>query len=77
MKTPIGQSVRQWAGIFVVCEDYECSASVRDQLAKLYKDYNVYVVDLSSGERVKAVDLDPDLADWDKGYAVVVEAPGV
>lgn len=42
---------------------------------KLYPDFRVSLVDLSVPEdKILAVDIDPDLGDFDTGYAVLVEA---
>ncbi|MCQ4349750.1 MAG: hypothetical protein NO126_02685 [Sulfolobales archaeon] len=77
MRTPFGQTVRNWAGVFAICESFEEAERLRRKLEVVYKDYNVYVVNLKEGVRLRVIDLDPDLADLSEGYAVVVEASGV
>lgn len=45
-------------------------------LRQKFRVHRIYVVDLAGVDRLKAIDLDPDLADIKEGFAVVIEAEG-
>ena len=76
MRSPLGQTVRQWAGVFAVFATKEEAEGVANALRQKFRVYRISVVDLAGGERLKAIDLDPDLADLKEGFAVVIEAEG-
>ena len=76
MRSPLGQTVRQWAGVFAVFATKEEAEEVASALRQKFRVYRISVVDLAGGERLKAIDLDPDLADMKEGFAVVIEAEG-
>ena len=68
--------MKQWAGVFAIYEDREKAEEMAKALREAFRVYRIYVVDLGREERLKAIDLDPDLADIRKGYAIVIEAEG-
>mgnify|MGYP001770717343 FL=1 len=76
MRSPLGQTVRQWAGVFAVLGNRDEAEEVASTLRQKFRVYRIYVVDLAGGDRLKAIDLDPDLADMREGFAVVIEAEG-
>ena len=76
MRSPLGQTVRQWAGVFAVFDNRDEAEEVASTLRQKFRVYRIYVVDLAGGDRLKAIDLDPDLADMREGFAVVIEAEG-
>ena len=76
MRSPLGQTVRQWAGVFAVFGNRDEAEEVASTLRQKFRVYRIYVVDLAGGDRLKAIDLDPDLADMKEGFAVVIEAEG-
>ena len=76
MRSPLGQTVRQWAGVFAVFDNKDEAEEVASMLRQKFRVYRIYVVDLAGGDRLKAIDLDPDLADIKEGFAVVIEAEG-
>ena len=76
MRSPLGQTVRQWAGVFAVFGNRNEAENTANMLRQKFRVHRIYVVDLAGVDRLKAIDLDPDLADIKEGFAVVIEAEG-
>lgn len=76
MKSVFGTIILQSAGIFSISND-KIQAERDLQIAKkIYPDFKITILDLSRIEdRLRAIDVDPDIADINKGYAILVEVP--
>ncbi|ABP94412.1 MULTISPECIES: hypothetical protein [Metallosphaera] len=75
MKSVVGPVILGSSGVFGYFVDLASARMGLELARKLYPDFRVSLVDLSVPEdKILAVDIDPDLGDFDTGYAVLVEA---
>jgi hypothetical protein len=73
MKSVLGPTISQGAGILSICSNINEANNLQLFGKKLYPDFNVVVLDLSIPEqRIIAVNIDPDIADFESGYVVAI-----
>ncbi len=77
MKSALGPTISQKSGIFYITDNYEDAIRSYELAKRMYPDITVMLVNLSNvKDKIAAVNVDPDLGDLEKGYAVIVIAPG-
>ncbi|BCS92213.1 hypothetical protein L3N51_01718 [Metallosphaera sp. J1] len=75
MKSAVGPVIIGASGVFGYFLEADKAKEALRVARKLYPDFRVSLVDLSvPEEKILAVDIDPDLGDFNTGYAILVEA---
>lgn len=76
MKSVFGTIILQSAGIFSITKDRKQAEKDSEIAKRIYPDFKITILNLSLAEdRLKAIDIDPDMADFKEGYVVLVEVP--
>ncbi|BBD72440.1 hypothetical protein HS1genome_0829 [Sulfodiicoccus acidiphilus] len=71
----MGSSILQSAAIFSVSQDLAQARLDLERVSSLYVGFNTRILNLEDPEdKYVAVDVDPDMGDFKKGYAVLVWA---
>jgi len=75
MKSFLGASIIQGAAVFDLANDMNEAKALYELARSLYPSFKLLILDLSKIEqRLLVADIDPDIADIKKGFAVVVIA---
>ncbi|MBP1357384.1 MAG: hypothetical protein JZD40_02715 [Sulfolobus sp.] len=73
MKSFLGSTIVEERGVIYIAETREDAEKVLARVKRIYADFNVFILDLSNPEdKIYAIDIDPDLGDFNKGFAIVV-----
>ncbi|MCI2414275.1 MAG: hypothetical protein MPF33_03320 [Candidatus Aramenus sp.] len=77
MRSVVGPTISQKAGVFYITDDYEDALQSYELAKKMYPDFTIVLADLSKAEgRIAATNIDPDLGDFERGYAIIILVPG-
>lgn len=73
MRSFLGSTIVEERGVIYIAETREDAEKVLAKVKRIYADFNVFILDLSNPEdKTCAIDIDPDLGDFNKGFAIVV-----
>ncbi|MFP3165346.1 hypothetical protein [Acidianus ambivalens] len=76
MKSVYGSTILESAGIFDLQKNEKDAKISYNEAKSLYPDFKVLILDMNKIEdRLKAIDIDPDLADMKDIYVILVEVP--
>ncbi|AEE93761.1 hypothetical protein [Acidianus hospitalis] len=76
MKSVYGSTILESAGIFDLQKNEKDAKISYNEAKRLYPDFKVLILDMNKIEdRLKAIDIDPDLADMKDIYVILVEVP--
>ncbi|ARM76012.1 hypothetical protein [Acidianus manzaensis] len=76
MKSVFGTIILQSAGIFSITKNRNQAEKDLIIARKIYPDFKISLLDLSIIEdKLKVIDIDPDLADLNEGFIILVEVP--
>ncbi|AWR97365.1 hypothetical protein DFR86_07255 [Acidianus sulfidivorans JP7] len=76
MKSVFGSIILQSAGVFSISNEKKKAEEDFKIASTIYPDFKISLLDLSSiDDRLKAIDIDPDLADLNNGFVVIIEVP--
>ncbi|MBW9140673.1 MAG: hypothetical protein K1T65_03080 [Candidatus Aramenus sp.] len=77
MRSVVGPTISQKAGVFYITNDEEDALRSYELAKKMYPDFTIVLANLSNTEdRIAATNIDPDLGDFEKGYAIIILVPG-
>jgi len=63
----------QGGGLIAYTTNYDEAKRIRDNMEKIFRELTVRILDLSKiEERLQAINLDPDIADFKEGYAIAI-----
>ncbi|MCY0883656.1 hypothetical protein D1867_03850 [Acidianus infernus] len=76
MKSVYGSTILESAGIFDIQKNKKEAEISYNEAKSLYPDFKILILDMNKMEdRLKAIDIDPDLADMKDIYVILVEVP--
>ncbi|BDC19360.1 hypothetical protein [Acidianus sp. HS-5] len=76
MRSIYGSTILESAGIFDIQQDENCAKKSYNEAKKLYPDFKISILHMNNVEdRLKAIDVDPDLADMKDVYVILIEVP--
>ncbi len=76
MKSIYGSTILESAGIFDIQKDENCAKISYEEAKRLYPDFKISILNMNNIEdRLKAIDVDPDLADMRDIYVILIEVP--
>lgn len=73
MKSFLGSTILQGAGIYAYTTNYEEALDIYRKASKLFTEFSVRILNLRDiKQRLDAINLDPDIADFKEGYVVAI-----
>ena len=73
MKSFLGSTILQGAGIYAYTRDYEEALKIYEEARKIFTEFSVRILNLSDiKQRLDAINLDPDIGDFKEGFVVAI-----
>lgn len=73
MKSFLGSTILQGGGIVAYTTSAQEAQKLKKEFKTIFKEFSIKILDLSkTEERLIAINLDPDIADFKEGFVVAI-----
>ncbi|BCU70528.1 hypothetical protein [Stygiolobus caldivivus] len=73
MKSFLGSTIAQGSGILAYTSTIQEAERLKEEFKIIFREFSIKILNLSSiEERLVAINLDPDLADFREGYVIAI-----
>mgnify|MGYP001772523181 CR=1 FL=1 len=73
MRSFLGPTILQGAGIYAYTKDYEEARKIYEEARKIFTELSIKILDLSNTkQRLDAINIDPDIGDLKEGFVIAI-----